>query len=206
MSRSGRKSATRCTLGAVRPRRRPRIRGLRARDDGIAGRRRNCPRAVPSRVRGESVRDLATAAFTRCGSRPVDPSRILISRVARRHGLRVSLSPKPFADSVGSGAHQHISLLHDRRPLFSGGDGARGLNTAGAAAIGGICPASSRRSWSSAVRSSPSCGWHRVVGPVPTPAGAPRTGRRRDPRTGSRRNSERCHAATRGHRRSAHPD
>jgi len=65
-------------------------------------------------------------------------SRILISRVARRHGLRVSLSPKPFADSVGSGAHQHISLRHDQRPLFSGGDGAHGLTAGGAAAIGGI--------------------------------------------------------------------
>ena len=36
-------------------------------------------------------------------------ARILIGRVARRHGLRVSMSPKPFAYNVGSGAHQHFS-------------------------------------------------------------------------------------------------
>src|SRR6185312_1898585 len=34
-------------------------------------------------------------------------TRLIIGRAARRHGLRVSLSPAPFADSVGSGAHQH---------------------------------------------------------------------------------------------------
>ncbi len=37
-------------------------------------------------------------------------ARIIISRVARDHGMRVSLSPVPFAGSVGSGAHQHFSL------------------------------------------------------------------------------------------------
>jgi len=65
-------------------------------------------------------------------------SRILISRVARSYGMRVSLSPKPFADSVGAGAHQHFSLRRNRKPLFSGGHGAHGLTTHGAAAIAGV--------------------------------------------------------------------
>ena len=65
-------------------------------------------------------------------------ARILISRAARRHGMRVSLSPKPFADSVGSGAHQHFSLRRDEKPMFSGGKGPHGLTTHGAAAIGGV--------------------------------------------------------------------
>ena len=42
-------------------------------------------------------------------------TRIIIGRAARRHGLRVSLSPAPFAGSVGSGAHQHFSLTTARR-------------------------------------------------------------------------------------------
>ena len=65
-------------------------------------------------------------------------ARILISRVARRHGVRVSLSPKPFAGSVGAGAHQHFSLRRNKRPLFSGGRGEQGLTTDGAAAIAGV--------------------------------------------------------------------
>ena len=36
--------------------------------------------------------------------------RIIVARVARRYGMRVSLSPVPFAGSVGSGSHQHFSL------------------------------------------------------------------------------------------------
>ena len=65
-------------------------------------------------------------------------ARILISRAARRHGVRVSLSPKPFADTVGAGAHQHFSLRRHKKPVFSGGDGAHGLTTHGAAAIAGV--------------------------------------------------------------------
>ncbi|BBZ76130.1 glutamine synthetase GlnA [Mycolicibacterium anyangense] len=65
-------------------------------------------------------------------------ARIIISRVARDHGMRVSLSPVPFAGSVGSGAHQHFSLLHGDTPVFSGGDGPHGLTRQGQAAIGGI--------------------------------------------------------------------
>lgn len=65
-------------------------------------------------------------------------TRILVARTARRHGLRVSLSPVPFAGSVGSGAHQHFSLRHDGVPLFSGGQGARGMRPAGEAAVAGL--------------------------------------------------------------------
>jgi glutamine synthetase len=65
-------------------------------------------------------------------------TRILISRVARRHGMRVSLSPKPFADGAGCGAHQHFSLWRGDTPLLSGGDGEHGLTAHGAAAIAGV--------------------------------------------------------------------
>ncbi|MDT5338885.1 MAG: glutamine synthetase [Mycobacterium sp.] len=64
--------------------------------------------------------------------------RIIAGRTARRHGLRISLSPVPFAGSVGSGAHQHFSLRHDGVPLFAGGHAAHGMRPAGEAAIAGI--------------------------------------------------------------------
>jgi len=64
--------------------------------------------------------------------------RILVGRVARRHGLRVSLSPVPFAGSVGSGAHQHFSLQRDGVGLFSGGPGVRGMTPSGESAIAGL--------------------------------------------------------------------
>lgn len=65
-------------------------------------------------------------------------ARLLLGRVARAHGLRVSLSPVPFADGAGSGAHQHFSLRRNNAPVFSGGNGPHGLTPEGAAAIGGI--------------------------------------------------------------------
>lgn len=65
-------------------------------------------------------------------------ARIIIGRAARRHGLRVSLSPVPFAGSVGSGAHQHFSLTTSDGPLFSGGDGAAGMTPAGESAVSGV--------------------------------------------------------------------
>jgi glutamine synthetase len=64
--------------------------------------------------------------------------RIIIGRVARRYGLRVSLSPVPFAGSVGSGAHQHFSLQRGDTPLFSDGPGARGMTPEGESAIAGL--------------------------------------------------------------------
>ncbi|MEE3064466.1 MAG: glutamine synthetase family protein [Actinomycetota bacterium] len=65
-------------------------------------------------------------------------TRIIVSRAARRHGLRVSLSPVPFADDVGSGAHQHFSLTTPEGPLFSGGGGVAGMTQAGQSAIAGV--------------------------------------------------------------------
>jgi glutamine synthetase len=65
-------------------------------------------------------------------------TRIIIGRAARRHGLRVSLSPAPFAGSVGSGAHQHFSLITPEGPLFSDGTGAAGMTPAGESALAGV--------------------------------------------------------------------
>lgn len=65
-------------------------------------------------------------------------ARLVIGRVARRHGLRACFSPKPIADGVGNGAHQHFSIAGADGPLFSGGDGPHGLTDTGAAAIGGV--------------------------------------------------------------------
>ena len=64
--------------------------------------------------------------------------RIIVGRMARRHGLRVSLSPVPFAGSVGNGAHQHFSLLRDGVPLFSDGSGAHGMTAEGESAVAGL--------------------------------------------------------------------
>ena len=64
--------------------------------------------------------------------------RMIVGRAARRHGLRVSLSPVPFAGSVGSGAHQHFSLQKDDKPLFSDGSGARGMTPEGESAVAGV--------------------------------------------------------------------
>jgi glutamine synthetase len=65
-------------------------------------------------------------------------TRIIIGRAARRHGLRISLSPAPFAGSVGSGAHQHFSLVTPEGPLFSNGTGAAGMTPAGENAVAGV--------------------------------------------------------------------
>ena len=64
--------------------------------------------------------------------------RIIIGRVARKYGMRVSLSPVPFAGSVGSGAHQHFSLIKKDAPLFSGGTGERGMTPEGESAVAGL--------------------------------------------------------------------
>jgi glutamine synthetase len=65
-------------------------------------------------------------------------TRIIVGRVARRYGLRVSLSPAPFADSVGSGAHQHVSLTTADGPLFSDQSGRHGMTAAGESALAGL--------------------------------------------------------------------
>jgi glutamine synthetase len=64
--------------------------------------------------------------------------RIIIGRVARQYGLRVSLSPVPFAGSVGSGSHQHFSMKRGEAPLFSDGDGVAGMTADGESAVAGL--------------------------------------------------------------------
>ncbi|MGV0045959.1 glutamine synthetase family protein [Mycobacterium colombiense] len=64
--------------------------------------------------------------------------RLIIGRAARRHGLRISLSPAPFADSAGSGAHQHFSLATSDGRLFSDGPATHGMTEAGESAIAGV--------------------------------------------------------------------
>lgn len=65
-------------------------------------------------------------------------ARILVGRVARRHGMAASFSPVPFAGGTGNGAHQHMSLTRAGRPLFSGGEGPYGITVEGGAVIGAI--------------------------------------------------------------------
>lgn len=64
--------------------------------------------------------------------------RIIIGRVARRCGVRVSLSPVPFAGSVGSGSHQHFSMKRDETEVFSGGEGVGGMTSDGESAVAGL--------------------------------------------------------------------
>ena len=108
-----------------------------------AGCRRTCGRSTGSRAcsssRGSSAMSRRGDRVPACPSNSSTPStartssrsrwrrqppvaaadqlqlmRIIVGRVARRYGLRVSLSPVPFAGSVGSGAHQHFSLTARR--------------------------------------------------------------------------------------------
>lgn len=65
-------------------------------------------------------------------------TRIVLSRAAARHGLRISLAPVPFEGAAGNGAHLHMSLADDRGPLFSGGEGPHGIRPAGGSAIAGV--------------------------------------------------------------------
>lgn len=65
-------------------------------------------------------------------------ARIVIGRVAARHGLKVSFSPVPFEGEAGNGAHLHLSLGDADGPLLSGGEGPHGLREAGQSAIAGV--------------------------------------------------------------------
>jgi glutamine synthetase len=65
-------------------------------------------------------------------------TRLIIARIARRYGLRVSLSPAPFVGEVGCGAHQHFSLTGSAGPLFSDGAGTRGMTSKGENAMAGL--------------------------------------------------------------------
>ena len=65
-------------------------------------------------------------------------ARILLCRAGRRHGLRLSFSPRPLTSGVGNGAHVHLSFLRAGAPLLSGGRGPHGLAEGGAAIVGGF--------------------------------------------------------------------
>ncbi|WP_448389294.1 glutamine synthetase family protein [Mycolicibacterium sp. XJ1904] len=64
--------------------------------------------------------------------------RIIVGRVARQYGMRVSLSPVPFAGGAGSGAHQHFSLKRGDTPLFSDETGGNGMTPEGESAVAGL--------------------------------------------------------------------
>ncbi|AMO61232.1 glutamine synthetase [Mycolicibacterium phlei] len=64
--------------------------------------------------------------------------RIIIGRAARRYGMRVSLSPVPFAGEVGCGSHQHFSMKRGDTPLFSDSTGAHGMTSEGESAVAGL--------------------------------------------------------------------
>ncbi|WP_297343219.1 glutamine synthetase family protein [Amnibacterium sp.] len=68
-------------------------------------------------------------------------ARLIVGRIARRHGLRASFSPFPFAGGGGNGAHIHFSFSRNGEPVFSGGDGPYGITAEGGAAIGGLVEA-----------------------------------------------------------------
>ncbi|MDX1892120.1 glutamine synthetase family protein [Mycolicibacterium sp. 050158] len=65
-------------------------------------------------------------------------ARIVLSRAASRHGLRISFAPVPFEGAAGNGAHLHLSLADETGPLLSGGDGPHGIRPAGGSAIAGV--------------------------------------------------------------------
>jgi glutamine synthetase len=65
-------------------------------------------------------------------------TKIIVSRVARRYGMRISFSPAPFVGDVGCGAHQHFSLTNAAGPLFSDGAGTQGMTSKGESAVAGL--------------------------------------------------------------------
>ncbi len=144
-------------------------------DAAIRLRRRD--RAVPSRSTGVNQFEISLAPQS-----PVAAAdqlvlmRIIVGRAARRHGLRVSLSPVPFAGSVGSGAHQHFSLKRGDAPLFSGRRRRQGHDTGRGVARSRVWwPASPTPRACCADRSCRDCGCSRATGRAPTCAGEPKT-------------------------------
>lgn len=65
-------------------------------------------------------------------------TRILLGRIARKHHLRVSFSPRPFANEAGNGAHLHYSFTREGQPLLAGGTGIYGITAEGGSLIAGI--------------------------------------------------------------------
>ena len=65
-------------------------------------------------------------------------TRLILCRVARRHGKRLSFAPQSLSQGIGNGAQVHVSLARDGAPLFSGGAESCELTSEGAHAIGGL--------------------------------------------------------------------
>ena len=65
-------------------------------------------------------------------------ARVVLGRVARAHGVKLSFSPQPVLNGIGNGAHLHISFARSGEPLFSGGSGPHALTDEGGAVIGGL--------------------------------------------------------------------
>jgi glutamine synthetase len=86
---------------------------------------------------GQIELSVAPAAPLQAADRNV-LARILLCRAGRRHGLRLSFSPRSLASGVGNGAHVHLSFLRAGAPLLSGGVGPYGLTDDGAAIVGGV--------------------------------------------------------------------
>jgi glutamine synthetase len=68
-------------------------------------------------------------------------ARLIVGRLARKHGLRVSFSPFPYAGGGGNGAHLHYSFARNAESIFSGGAGPYGMTTEGGSSIAGVIAA-----------------------------------------------------------------
>lgn len=64
--------------------------------------------------------------------------RATIIRVARRHGCDTSFAPRSTDESVGNGAHLHVSAWSDERNLMTGGDGQFGMTAQGESFVAGV--------------------------------------------------------------------
>lgn len=65
--------------------------------------------------------------------------RTVTQQVARRHGLRASFAPVPFADSMGNGLHLHLSAWRDGVNLLAGAHEQRDADADGL--LGGLVEA-----------------------------------------------------------------
>ncbi|MGB3186661.1 MAG: glutamine synthetase family protein [Ornithinimicrobium sp.] len=61
-----------------------------------------------------------------------------IIRVARRHGCEASFAPRSTQDTVGNGAHLHLSAWSQGHNLMAGGEGRDGLTVTGEAFVAGV--------------------------------------------------------------------
>lgn len=64
-------------------------------------------------------------------------ARHIVRSVVARHGWRASFAPRVLAESVGNGAHLHVSVWVDRANQLAGGDGPEGTRSVGASFLAG---------------------------------------------------------------------